>query len=337
MWVCHSTGGIQNQWFLIERPMVSWRDQSDEPLSTEYEHKLNINEFRVAPDDQKHSWIGYREKFDKNRTVIESWNQDFVTPALCHISLWAAGLVTSFVAPAFRENTFWSGVLDSSSQRWSRHSEVGWENERESVRDWRNFRGRPKVDQSTQWNCVRGTGMHWWSDQSFMSLSKWSQMRGKSSHLARGEWFFCSTRQLFEESAILWRDSSILNDFESTTTRVNDWTNEQREFRGIWRQIFKKFDKNWTVIKKESRFRGTRTLPHTPERKWSGFIVFVTPVRMWLSSLSVSLIIQMEIFAWVETIFDHGKRLLSPRRLQSRFRGTTTSKVNVRVKRRSEK
>ena len=51
-----------------------------------------------------------RQKRDSCRTR----NQDFVAPAPYHIPLWAAGLLTSFVAPAFRENAFWNCVLDSS-------------------------------------------------------------------------------------------------------------------------------------------------------------------------------------------------------------------------------
>ena len=51
---------------------------------------------------------------------------------------------------------------------------------------------------------------------------------------------------------------------------------------------------------------------------------FWSLIRIWLSSLSVSLIIQMENFGWVETIFDNGRRLRSPRGVQSRFRGTRT-------------
>ena len=44
-------------------------------------------------------------------------NQDFVAPAACHIPLSAVGLVTPFVAPAWRENAFWSCVLDWQIER----------------------------------------------------------------------------------------------------------------------------------------------------------------------------------------------------------------------------
>ena len=64
--------------------------------------------------------------------------QDFVAPAPCHIPLWVAGLFTSFVAPALRENAFWCCLLDCSRERYSRYSEAEWENE------W--IRGRPKAD-----------------------------------------------------------------------------------------------------------------------------------------------------------------------------------------------
>ena len=62
-------------------------------------------------------------------------------------------------APALGENAFWSGILDNRSQRWSKHSEVGWKNERERVRDKvgesSDFRRRPKADQRVQWNQER--------------------------------------------------------------------------------------------------------------------------------------------------------------------------------------
>ena len=51
---------------------------------------------------------------------------------------------------------------------------------------------------------------------------------------------------------------------------------------------------------------------------------FVFPIRIWMSSLSVSLLNQIENFGWVETSFDLGKRLLTTRRVLSRPRGTRT-------------
>ena len=83
-------------------------------------------------------------------------------------------------APAGGENAFWSRVLDCGRET--------------------------EVCRSTDKICKR--------------LSKWPPLEGKSCHLARKEWFFYSTRQLFNEIAILWRNSAILNDDESTTTKV---------------------------------------------------------------------------------------------------------------------
>ena len=71
------------------------------------------------------------------------------------------------------------------------------------------------------------------------------------------------------------------------------------------------------LYNKRSTFGGT--IPF----RTSGFF-FVSPIRIWLSSLSVSLFIQIQNFAWVGTIFDHSKRLRSPRRVQTRSRGTRT-------------
>ena len=84
-------------------------------------------------------------------------------------------------APAFRENAFWSRVLD----------------------------------------CGRETEVSRSTDKISKSLSKWSPLEGKSCHLAREEWFFYSTGHFFKEIAVLWRNSSVLSDDESTTTRVN--------------------------------------------------------------------------------------------------------------------
>ena len=92
-------------------------------------------------------------------------------------------------------------------------------------------------------------------------------------------------------------------------------TNQQRpestfEFRGKARNS-DRFE--------ELTFTGNQNIPFHS----SGFI-FLSLIRIWFTSLSVFLIIQMEILGWVETFFDLGKRLWSPRRVQSRFRGTRT-------------
>ena len=51
---------------------------------------------------------------------------------------------------------------------------------------------------------------------------------------------------------------------------------------------------------------------------------FVSPSRVSLSSLSVSLVIRRENYGWVGTFSDLGKGLLKDRRVQWRFRGTRT-------------
>ena len=124
-------------------------------------------------------------------------------------------------ASALRENAFWSCVFDSSRQRYSRHSEMEWENDRERVSEWRNFWGGPKVDKRVQWNCGRETEVFTSTDRISKSLSKWSPLKGKSCHQARRKWFFYSTGQFFKEIAISRRKTSIWNDDESTTIRVN--------------------------------------------------------------------------------------------------------------------
>ena len=47
---------------------------------------------------------------------VAECNQDLVAPALCYIPLWAVGLVTPFVTPAWRENAFWCCVLDRTGR-----------------------------------------------------------------------------------------------------------------------------------------------------------------------------------------------------------------------------
>ena len=92
--------------------------------------------------------IKISRKWKRRQDSCRIENQDFVAPAPSRIPLWAAGLVTPFVTPAWRENAFCSCVLDSS-----RHSEAEWENER--------IRGRPKADQMAQWNQVELCNWAW--------------------------------------------------------------------------------------------------------------------------------------------------------------------------------
>ena len=111
---------------------------------------------------------------------------------------------------------------------------------------------------------------------------------GKSCHLARKEWLCCSTFNSEKEIAILWSNSSILNDDESTKTWVNF---PKKETQRIHR------------LSTTNQTNSTRT-GHL-YNKWSAISwhhilslirlnFFKYPVRIWLSSLSVSLIIQKE-------------------------------------------
>ena len=58
---------------------------------------------------------------------VAECNQDFGAPAPCHILLWAAGLFTSFVTPAWRENAFWCCVFDCRRESCSGDTETEWE------------------------------------------------------------------------------------------------------------------------------------------------------------------------------------------------------------------
>ena len=107
-------------------------------------------------------------------------SQDFVAPALCYIPLWAAGLVTSFVTPAWRENAFFDWVLDRTERdtagivrQSERMSEKEWETK------WKNraiFEGsrRPTkgcsgtvaerqrcIDEQTKYSRVRVNNENW--------------------------------------------------------------------------------------------------------------------------------------------------------------------------------
>ena len=188
-----------------------------------------------------------------------------------------------------------------------------------SVREHQHQERTPASGENAFWSrvldCGRETEVSRLIDKISKSLSNWSALNGKSCHLARKERFFSSTRQFFEEIAILWRNSSTLND-ELRTTKVNFHTEKQR-FQRLPTRNQRNSMRTVQLYNKRSTFRGTIPF-HT-----SGFFS-VSPIHIALSTLSVSLIIQIQNFAWVETIFDHGKRLRSPRRLQSRFRGTRT-------------
>jgi hypothetical protein len=93
-------------------------------LSSRHKTTLELRLLSIWPTDFDQLW---------------QCNQDFVAPALCHMPIEVVSVRVE--APAWRENAFWSCVLDSSSQRWGRHSEAD-----------EGIRGRPKVDQKVQWN-----------------------------------------------------------------------------------------------------------------------------------------------------------------------------------------
>ena len=139
-------------------------------------------------------------------------------------------------APAWRENAFWSRVLDSS-----RHSDAKWEKE--------VIRGRPNADQRTLWYGWREIWTHRWTDKIPKNRRKCWELSAPSGQLARQEWLFCLTRPLFKEIAILWRNSTILSD-ESTATKFSLRTREERN-REISKAVdekSKKIDKNRTVV-----------------------------------------------------------------------------------------
>ena len=125
---------------------------------------------------------------------VAECNEDFVAPASYYIPLWAAGLVTPFVTPALRENTFWSCVLDCGKREIQR---IWWA----GVTEWRSFRRRPKADQRARWN--QGRDDEYWA----LNLLNWQRKIDHATQL------FTSEREI----AILWMNSSILND-ESRTT-----------------------------------------------------------------------------------------------------------------------
>ena len=102
-------------------------------------------------------------------------------------------------APAWRENACWSCVLDRTSRvrEWMKKFEEGR----------RPSKGRSGNNETmgTEGERQRCT------DKTAKMSGKWWQLRDKSCHPVRKDWFFCSTWQFFEEITILWRVSSIWN------------------------------------------------------------------------------------------------------------------------------
>ena len=115
------------------------------------------------------------------------------------------------------------------------------------------------------WSCVldcgRETEVSRSTDKISKSLSKWSQLRGKSCHLAREEWFFYSTRQFFKEIASLCRNSSILND-ELRTIKVNFQTEKQRDFRCSWWEIKENRQEQDSRVTKDQYSLAPEPFPH---------------------------------------------------------------------------
>ena len=91
-----------------------------------------------------------------------------------------------------------------------------------------------------------------------------------------------------------------------------------REFKRSWRQIKEIRKKPGQLYNKGSTISWYHILSHIRVH------FFVSHIRVWLSSLRVSLSIQIEIWDWVEAFFGQGKRLRQGGRVESRFRGTRT-------------
>ena len=161
--------------------------------------------------------------------------------------------------------------------------------------------------------------MHRWTDKMPKNHRKCWELSAQSVQLPRKGWLFRATLQFFKEIAILWRNSSIWND-ESRTTKFSLLTGEQRnrEISNVVDEKSRKTDKNKTVVQQKFNISWRHTF----------FLIrinfFVSPIHGWLSSLTVSLLIQIENWGRVDTCLDHAKRLLEIRRVQWRFRGTRT-------------
>ena len=158
----------------------------------------------------------------ENRTVIEqgikiSWHPH---PTICLLRWW----VSEWESTSIRRERLLALCRGQNGERCSRHSIAEWEN-----------RTTFKVDRSGTVEERQG-----WTDNISKSLSKWSQQRGKSCHLVRKEWIFCSTRQFFKEIAIWWRDFSTLN-HEWTASREQSRrssTEEKQEKIGTGQELY---------------------------------------------------------------------------------------------------
>ena len=128
-----------------------------------------------------------------------------MAPASCHIPLWAAWLVTSFVTPALRENAFWSCVLARVRLRWSSYTETEWENE--------VIQGRPKADQRTSWNYEF---KHEMTRQ--INLDSTRGMAIESSIGLRGK----TTMAILSDLTIFQKDRQFVEDCFSSKPRISN-------------------------------------------------------------------------------------------------------------------
>ncbi len=107
--------------------------------------------------------------------------------------------------------------------------------------------------------------------------------------------------------------------FWTTNQQQPKWTFAQRnrDFKGSWRQSKEN-------RQEQDSFTARDRYSEAPYTFTSRIYFFVSPIRVSLSSLSVSRIIQTENFVRVEIFLELGKRLLKNCRVQSRSRGNRT-------------
>ena len=122
LFACLATGDVsldlslpsiawRNKWFLIARLMISWRiREMDVALNTD-KLKWMIREAQPHVSESGRTQREVRQEQNSCRTR----NQYFVAPAPSHIPL-RGGECQSERAPAWRENAFWSCVLDRTER-----------------------------------------------------------------------------------------------------------------------------------------------------------------------------------------------------------------------------
>ena len=174
-----------------------------------------------------------------------SWHPHY---AICTLRWW----VSEWESTSIRRERLLEMCLEQNGERCSRHSEAQWQNEGIFEGGRKPTKGRS----GTRGEMVRQN----------IKRSQWvlKTERSISFILKEGVIIPCTTsilrRRLPFHEGIFQFWTTIQEHPESAFAK----SNRETERSNTVHDKSKKFGENWTVVKKESRFRGTRTMPYTP-------------------------------------------------------------------------